>query len=67
MNVAELIEFLKSQPQDLQVIYCCCSEYAQLEGGEIYIDEACEPRPDGWVARKRPDKPTKQYLILPGN
>jgi len=67
MNVAELIEFLKTQRQDLQVIYRCCSENAVLEENEICVGEACEPRPDGWVANKRPDKPAKQYLILPGN
>lgn len=67
MTVAELIEFLKLQPQDLQVIYRCCSESAVLEAGEIYEGEACEPRPDGWVQNKRPDMPTQKYLIFPGN
>lgn len=67
MNVAELIEFLKLQPQDMQVIYERYSEYAQLEANEIDIGEACKPRPDGWVQRKRPDMPTQKYLIFPGN
>lgn len=61
MNVAELIEFLKTQRQDLQVIYHCYSEHAQLEQQDIYEGEACEPRADGWIANKRPDKPSKQY------
>jgi len=67
MNVSELIEFLKTQPQDLTVIYRCCSESCVLEAEEIYLGEACEPRPDGWVQNKRPDMPTRTYLILPGN
>lgn len=67
MKVAELIEFLKTQRQDLHVIYRCCSENALLETKDIYVDEACEPRPDGWVANKRPDKPAKEYLVFPGN
>lgn len=67
MNVAELIEFLKTQPQDLQVIYQCCSEHNSLEVKDIFIGEACEARPDGWVANKRPDKPVIQYLVFPGN
>lgn len=67
MNVEELIEFLKTQPQDLQVIYQCCSEHAELEAEQISVGAACLPRGDGWVANERPDKPTKQYLILPGN
>ena len=67
MTVSELIEFLKLQPQDLQVIYRCCSESCILEASEIYVGEECEPRADGWVQNKRPDKPTQKYLILPGN
>lgn len=67
MNVAELIEFLELQPKGLTVIYQCCSESAVLEVDQMYIGEACEPRPDGWVQNKRPDMPTRRYLILPGN
>lgn len=67
MKVSELIDFLKTQPQDMQVIYQCCSEHAELEADSIHIGDACEPRGDGWVANKRPDKPSKQYLIFPGN
>ena len=67
MKVSELIEFLKTQPQDLLVAYDCCSEHVLLEDGDVFILEACEPRPDGWVQRKRPDKPAIKYLMLPGN
>lgn len=67
MTVKELIEFLQTQPQDLQVIYQCYSEACLLEKEDINIVERCLPRRDGWVANKRPDKPTKEYLELPGN
>jgi len=67
MNVAELIEFLKTHRQDLQVVYRCCSEQCLLEAEDIHVGEQCEPRPDGWVQNKRPDMPTRTYLILPGN
>ena len=67
MNVAELIEFLKTQPQDLPVAYRCCSEQCLLGAREIRVVEACEPRPDGWIQDKRPDMPTRLYLMFPGN
>lgn len=67
MTVAELICVLQKQPQSLQVIYSCFSEYALLEENEICITEACEPRPDGWVQLARPDKPVKLYLAFPGS
>lgn len=67
MIVSELIEFLKTQPQHLPVVYECYSEYALLEAKSIEVDELCPSREDGWVASPRPDKPTRQYLVLPGN
>lgn len=48
MTVSELIDFLKTQPQDMQVIYRCYSEHAELEADGIYIGAACESRSDGW-------------------
>lgn len=67
MTVAELITFLQTQPQDLQVVYHCFSEQCLLEEFEIEIREACVAREDGWVQDKRPDMPTQTYLIFPGN
>lgn len=66
MNVAELIAYLQTQPQDMQVAYDCHSEHCLLEANDIQLIEACEPRLDGWVQRKRPDKTTRTYLMLPG-
>lgn len=67
MTVKELIEFLLTQPQELPVVYRCCSEYDTLEAHQITIESLCLPRPDGWVANARPDKEQMQYLAFPGN
>jgi hypothetical protein len=67
MTVAELIKVLKGYSQDLPVVYACCSEYAVLEFEDISVEELCDPREDDWVARARPDKPTRKYLTFPGN
>lgn len=67
MTVSELIAFLQTKPQDLTVIYQCCSEYNTLEAEQITIEEHCAARPDGWVQVNRGDKPGRTYLVLPGN
>jgi len=67
MTVKELIEFLETQPQELQVIYQCCSEHVLMESNQIEVEEHCEPRKDGWIHHRRPDKPTQEYLTFPGN
>ena len=67
MKVSELIEFLKTQPQDLEVVYMRYSEQLLMDQGEISVEKFCKARPDGWVANARPDKPTKEYLCFPGN
>ena len=67
MNVGELIKFLKKQSKDLPVAIRMCSEQLLLEASDIRIAELCEPRPDGWVQDKRPDKPSIKYLLFPGN
>ena len=67
MTVRELIEFLKTQPQDLQVAYQCYSEQVLLNQEYIKIETCCQPRPDGWIQDERPDMPTQDYLMFPGN
>lgn len=67
MKVSELIEFLKTQPQDLQVAYRAYSEQAILKKEYIAVKELGEMRNDDWVHNKRPDKPTVKYLVFPGN
>ena len=67
MTVSELISFLQTQPQNLTVIYQCCSEWNTLEAEQIKIETHCEPRPDGWIQHSRKDKRTRGYLVFPGN
>ncbi len=67
MTVKELIEFLKTKDQDLDVAYYCFSEQCLLKADEIKVVEACIERPDRWIQNKRPDMPTKKYLVFPGN
>lgn len=67
MLVSDLIRLLKTYPQDLPVAYSIYSENCLLEAEDISIEDLCEARPDGWVANKRPDKPTIKYLLFPGN
>lgn len=65
MTVAQLIEYLKTQPQDLLVAYEIHSEQCLLELDDIMILDLCVARPDGWIQNKRPDMPTVKYLVLP--
>lgn len=67
MTVAELINLLENQPQDLQVAFEMYSEQKLLEPDEISIVELCEPRSDGWIQNSRPDMPKRKYLLFPGN
>lgn len=67
MTVAELISFLQTQPQDLQVAHRQYSEQCLLEVDKIKIFEACEPRSEGWIHDARPDRPLQMYLVFPGN
>ena len=67
MKVSELIEFLKTQPQDLPVVYKCFSEQCLLEADDIEVRTLGVLRDDGWVHDARPDKPNTEYLVFPGN
>jgi len=67
MTVSELIAELQKMPQHLSVCIRACSEQCLLEASDLQVIEACMPRPDGWIQNKRPDKPTQQYLMFPGN
>lgn len=67
MTVLDLIKLLQTFPSTLTVAYCCCSEQCIMEANDIYVMEAGEPRPDGWIHDKRPNKPTRNYLVFPGN
>lgn len=65
MNVKELIEYLQTQPQDIQVAIEKFSDQLLLESKDICLFNACAPRPDGWIQSERPDMPTQTYLLFP--
>lgn len=67
MTVKELIAILQTKPQDILVAYRCFSEWNMLRAEEIEVKALCDPRLDGWVHDRRPDKPTQDYLTFPGN
>lgn len=67
MTVAELIELLKTFPQDLPVAYRRFSEHFLLEANEVVIGELQPARADGWVHDARPDRPIIPYVVFPGN
>lgn len=67
MTVAELIAFLQTQPQDMQVIARAYSEWNLLRLDAMRQVRAGVPRADGWVHDARPDKPTQAYLAFEGN
>ncbi len=67
MTVADLIALLQTFPQHLPVAFEMHSEYELLEASHLNILTLCEPRPDGWIHDRRPDKSTKEYLVFPGN
>lgn len=67
MTVADLVAFLRTQPQELPVAFRCYSEQVLLKAEDIEVVRCCEPRSDGWIHDERRDKPSREYLILPGN
>jgi len=67
MTVKDLIKLLQTFPSDLPVAYSIYSEQCLLEAQDISVVEACEARADGWVQDKRPDMPSRPYLMFPGN
>jgi len=67
MTVAELIEFLKTQPQGVSVVYMCCSDYSMLEAKDILVQNLSPARLDGYVEGARPDRHHRPYLCFPGN
>jgi hypothetical protein len=67
MQVKDLVEFLLTQPQDIQVAYSLYSEQCLLDLTHIEMIKACKPRKDGWIHHARPDKPLETYLLFTGN
>lgn len=67
MTVEQLIVYLQKFPQNLHVAYKLYSEQCLLDPEDIRLCEECEPRIDGWIENRRPDKPKQIYVMFPGN
>jgi hypothetical protein len=67
ITVAQLIEYLRTLPQDAPVAYRLYSEQCLLELGQIDTPQLCIARPDGWVQNARPDEPSITYVVFQGN
>lgn len=67
MTVAELIEFLKTQPANADVAFCQYSDYSELEPEMIQLKWLQMARGDGYVGPTRPDQPKQMWLVFPGN
>lgn len=67
VTVADLIAHLQTLDPSLPVVYRIFSEQCLLELDDLNVEALCHPRPDGWVQNKRPDMPSQDYLLLPGN
>ena len=67
ITVKDLTVHLCKLPQDLPVAYRLHSEHCLLTLDDIEVRKLCEARRDGWVHDARPDKPTIEYVVFPGN
>jgi hypothetical protein len=67
MLVSELIEYLKTVPQDIPVAYNCYSDSVLMNIGEVGVVKMCKARADGWIQSARPDMEKVEYLLFPGN
>jgi hypothetical protein len=43
MTVKELIELLSKMPQDYEVIYRCCSDWAKMDPVEVRVQDPTKP------------------------
>lgn len=64
MKVKDLIAQLQTYDPEMLVISSLHSEYILLSDLSVDLGKAQPPRPDGWVHRARPDKPTQDYIII---
>lgn len=71
MNVSELITFLKTLPEDMEVLYENYSDYGILEPKDIEVAKAVPQ--NSYVMRSHPTMSAenklkeKLFVILPGN
>jgi hypothetical protein len=71
MNVRELKELLAQYPEDLEVLYCLCSDYTRMEPTDIGVVKAVDQggyhmRPHYSMSAENKAK-LADYLLFPGN
>jgi hypothetical protein len=64
ITVEGLITLLQGLPPDLPVAVPQYSENRLLEANDLNVSDLCDPRPDGWLQNRRPDMPTRKYLVI---
>lgn len=71
MNVKELRHALEQYPDDMEVLYSCCSDYERMEADDIGVVKAVDQ--NGYWMRSHPTMSAdnkareKEYLLFPGN
>lgn len=71
MNVGELKKLLEQYPDDMEILYCCYSDYALMDADEVATVQAVMK--DGWAMRSHRTMSVenklqeKTYLLFPGN
>lgn len=71
MNVKELRERLEQFPDDLEVLYRCCSDYERLNAEDLEITQAVD-QGHYWMRAHHTMSDEnkarmKDYLLFPGN
>lgn len=67
MTVAELVAYLQTLPQDMWVAQASMGTCVLVEKCDLHVGRLPEPDEIGDIPGWRPDMPTRQYLVLPGN
>lgn len=71
MNVGELRKALEQHPDDMEILYRCCSDYEGLKADDLCTVEAVDQ--NGYWMESHPTMSAankaaaKTYLLFPGN
>lgn len=72
MNVADLKNILEKYPEDMEILYRCCSDYERMEADDIKTVSAVEKTNGYWMRSHETMSAEnkgkeKSYLLFPGN
>jgi len=67
LTVGTLKKILDQHPDDMYIVYGCRSEQVLMMSDQVNTADLGQARNDNWVHNYRPDKPTQEYLVFPGN